>query len=99
MNEYLGTAGYASPQIINNKPYDGFKNDIFCLGQTLIILVTGNIGFSNTNDGEKFYRYIKYRNEYYWTYLKKKLELIIYLQNLKNYILTYFLIQKKKDQK
>ena len=44
LKKYLGTKGYKSPQIVNNMPYNGFINDIFSLGQTLMTLVTGFTG-------------------------------------------------------
>ena len=78
LEEYLGTQRYESPQIIKNKPYNGFKNDIFSLGQILMILVAARPGFNVANDKEEEYSYIKSKNEFYWTYL----EVIYRINNL-----------------
>ena len=43
--EYFANRDFAAPEIINNKPYNGQKADIFSLGAILISLVYGIQGF------------------------------------------------------
>ena len=72
LKAYLGTNCYKSPQIINEKPYNGFKNDIFSLGQTLMTLVTGCTGFKNKAEDDNYLYYlIHYKIDYYWELLEK----------------------------
>ena len=47
LDDYLGTKEYAAPEILKNKPYDGFRADIFSLGIVLFCLITGKFGFEN----------------------------------------------------
>ena len=72
LKKYLGTKGFRSPQILNNTPYNGFKNDIFSLGQTLMFLVAGHPGYEDDADEDNLlYDFIKNKNKYYWEILKK----------------------------
>ena len=45
LREPVGTAYYCAPEIIERKPYDGTKADIFSIGATLFVLMTKNYGF------------------------------------------------------
>ena len=40
-----GTLPYLPPELLEQKPYNGKKLDIFSLGATIIYLITGNSGF------------------------------------------------------
>ena len=63
LEEYIGTPQYASPENIFNIPYDGFKNDIFCLGVTLQNLVLGKPGLNEFKEYDKLYKkYIAGKN-------------------------------------
>ena len=67
LNEFVGTQGYMSPQVINNDVYDGFKEDVFSLGAALFILVTGRRGFISATIHDNLYSYIANRNyDGYW---------------------------------
>ena len=64
---YLGTAGYASPEMCNKQPYNGISNDIFSLGITIFVLVSGNMPFRLTTHTDPFYNLIiKNKYEEYW---------------------------------
>ena len=55
----LITHKYASPELFNHHPYDGFKDDIFSLGQLLIQLVTRVYGFDSSKGDDHCYELIK----------------------------------------
>jgi len=69
--KYVGTEGYAAPEVLNRIPYDGELADIFSLGVILFNLRTSFIGFEKAKCYEdKRYnciRYKKYNN--YWELL------------------------------
>ena len=66
-NLQVGTKEYMAPEILNFHLYDGFKCDIFSLGQLLFNLVCGIVGFRSAKNDDKFYRLIKEKKyEQYW---------------------------------
>ena len=69
LTEFLGTLNYVAPEIILNKPYNGFKADIFSLGVILLNLATSKIGFLEASKLDQYYRLII--NEKYETYWNK----------------------------
>ena len=67
LTDVLGTKGYKPPEIAPNKPYDGKKADIFSLGASLILLVTGKDGFKTASTNDKFYNKILLKHlSLYW---------------------------------
>jgi serine/threonine protein kinase len=67
LTEFLGTRNYADPYILRNKPYDGFKADIFSLGVVLLTLTTCKIGFIEASKFDQYYRLIMTKNyQKYW---------------------------------
>ena len=58
LTEFLGTLNYAAPEILQHRPYDGFKADIFSLGVVLITLVTCKMGFKEATKRDPYYRLI-----------------------------------------
>ena len=67
LQQQVGTFCYTSPEILRNRPYDGFKADIFSLGHLLFILAAGIFGFNSSNNNDHFYSFIKNHqiNEYW----------------------------------
>ena len=69
--EYFANEEYAAPEMIEHKPYDGIKADIFSLGSILIFLVYGKQGFKKADSNDKLYKLIKSGKEQdlknYWT--------------------------------
>ena len=64
---YLGTQQYAAPEILARHPYNGFKSDIFSLGQLLFNLVNGIFGFDSARNTDIYYNLIMLRNyDGYW---------------------------------
>jgi len=45
LRKSVGTAAYCAPEILERKPYDGTKADIFSIGAILFVLMTKNFGF------------------------------------------------------
>ena len=103
LKRYLGTPGYKSPQIVNNIPYNGFKNDIFSLGQALMTLVTGCTGYKDdAEDDNQLYKLIKYKKfDIYWAFLEKLGIKNVSLEFKKLYfdMLSYFEIERPKIEK
>ena len=54
-----GDPQFAPPEIFANQPYNGFKYDIFSLGQLLFCLVTGRLGFNSARDNDNHYALIR----------------------------------------
>ena len=67
LNDYLGTESFAAPEILLNKPYDGFKADVFSLGATLIVLTFDIMGFKKASLKNKLYKkIINEEKDDYW---------------------------------
>ena len=69
----LGTASYAAPELLQKKPYLGDKSDIFSLGVSLFVLVTGKMPFKHALVDDPYYKEIvKGDFDKYWTKLESK---------------------------
>ena len=67
LNDYLGTRYYTAPEILDKKPYDGYKADIFSLGVILLALVTGKLVFKEATKIDKLYKLIMIKHyRHYW---------------------------------
>ena len=58
LSHFLGTPRFAAPEIYLKEPYYGKTEDIFSLGVTLFILVTGKLPFKIAWPNYKLYNYI-----------------------------------------
>ena len=58
LTTYLGTPNYAAPELHMKRPYLGVYEDIFSLGVTLFITVTGYLPFILPLPNDPLYRYI-----------------------------------------
>ena len=73
----LGTSGYKPPEICLSREYDGFKADIFCLGVTLMILVTGSPGFDKATRHDPKYHIIMIKKyDEYWKIIESQPQFI-----------------------
>ena len=76
-----GSPYYAAPEILEHKPYEGDKVDIFSIGALLFVLLTRRFAFAEAkiinaavNREKILYRLIKEKNyDKYWKYLDKYL--------------------------
>ena len=67
LQNYSGIIHYRAPEIEERRPFNGFKCDIFYLGQILFNLVCGIHGFSSAKKNDLYYRLIMQKNFYeYW---------------------------------
>lgn len=72
---YKGTPGYRSPQITGYTPYDGFKEDIFSFGVTLLYIAYKVKGFIEVEPEDKMFKIIIDENiEYFWENVKSFLD-------------------------
>ena len=58
LQNFPGTPNYAAPELLLRQPYYGKSNDIFSLGVTLFVLVTGIFPFKLALPNDIFYQYI-----------------------------------------
>ena len=57
LNSFLGTPNYAAPELLLKRPYFGKSEDIFSLGVTLFVLVTGCLPFKLATPNDSLYQY------------------------------------------
>ena len=68
LNSFLGTPNYAAPELHLKRPYFGKAEDIFSLGVTLFVLVTGCLPFKLAVPNDSLYQYfIKSDYVEFWT--------------------------------
>ena len=58
LQNFPETPNYAAPELLLRQPYYGKSNDIFSLGVTLFVLVTGILPFKLALPNDIFYQYI-----------------------------------------
>ena len=54
--DFVGTKVYMAPEIIERKPYDGVKADIFSVGVVLFAIVNAFMPFKNAKLSDKNYK-------------------------------------------
>ena len=59
LQDFVGTLQFTPPEIFATQPYNGFKYDIFSLGQLLFCLVVGRFGFQSSRDNDNHYTLIR----------------------------------------
>ena len=57
-NDFFGSKPYFPPEMLEFKPYDGFKADIFSLGVTLMYLTFNHAGFKEATKSCNLYKEI-----------------------------------------
>ena len=67
MHECYGTLGYMAPEILAKEPYKGVEVDLFALGVSLFMMVSGNFPFKKAEKVDIFYSaLIKNDNSVFW---------------------------------
>lgn len=79
-----GTKGFQSPTQVAKQAYDGVKSDVFALGVTLFMLVTGMSPFNEANEKSKLYRYIISNEHDKYFKLVQKYSMMEFSQELKD---------------
>ena len=55
-NKWCGKTGYKSPEIVRkDKSFDAKKNDIWCLGVSLFMMLTGHAPFNISHESDPVY--------------------------------------------
>ena len=73
LETFLGTPNYAAPELHLKIPYYGKSEDIFSLGVTLFVLVTGRLPFKMALPNDSLYQYIA-RGDYIEFWKKQLLD-------------------------
>ena len=58
LDSFLGTPNYAAPELHLRRPYFGKSEDIFSLGVSLFVLVTGGLPFKSAVYNDSLYQHI-----------------------------------------
>ena len=67
LQDFVGSLQFTPPEIFATQPYNGFKYDIFSLGQLLFCLVVGRFGFQSSRDNDNHYTLIRtHQYDAYW---------------------------------
>ena len=74
LNTFLGTLNYAVPELHLHQPYYGVSSDIFSLGVTIYVIITGSLPFKYPVITDPLYRYI-FQNDYVSFWSKKKFKI------------------------
>lgn len=74
LKSYLGTLNYAAPELHLHQPYYGVSNDLFSLGVTIYVIITGSLPFKYPVINDPLYRYI-FKNDYDTFWSKKNFKL------------------------
>ncbi len=53
-----GSDAFKSPEMLMKKSYNGVMNDLFAVGVTLFILMTGKAPFNNANPNAGLYQFV-----------------------------------------
>ena len=79
----VGTKKFNPPEMLMNKPYDGFKVDIFCLGIILFDLITNIYPFGSSKKRDENYScIINNKYEEFWNKIGIKKNLTVEFKNL-----------------
>lgn len=58
MTSVSGTRGFQCPAQVAKQPYNGIKSDIFSLGVSLFMMVTGMSPFNEASEQSKLYCHV-----------------------------------------
>ena len=81
LNKYMGTPAYAPPEIHLRRPYIGEYSDIFSLGITLFVLVTGSLPFRLSVPNDALYQFFV-RNDYIGFWRQRRVKVSVSFMQL-----------------
>lgn len=81
LNKYMGTPAYAPPEIHLRRPYLGEYSDIFSLGITLFVLVTGSLPFRLSVPNDALYQFFV-RNDYIGFWRQRRVKVSVSFMQL-----------------
>jgi len=85
-----GSDSFKSPEMLMKKNYNGVMNDLFAVGVTLFILMTGKAPFNNANPNTGFYQFIALNYpDKFWKVHDKKQKYSLDFKNLINSMLAF----------
>lgn len=85
-----GSDSFKSPEMLMKKKYNGVMNDLFAVGVTLFILMTGKAPFNNANPNTGLYQFIALNySEKFWKVHDKKQKYSSDFKNLINSMLAF----------
>lgn len=83
ITDFCGTPSYMSPEIVQRRPYDGLKSDIWALGILLYKLLIGRYPFKGCND-EELYKSILHKEPTYNSNISPAVKFLIAGMLIKN---------------
>ena len=88
LSSYLGTPSHAAPELHMKSPYLGVYEDIFSLGVTLFITVTGYLPFALPMPNDPLYHYISI-GDYYNFWRKRNIKVSQSFMELFNNLIAF----------
>ena len=93
LNKYMGTPSYAPPEIHLRKPYLGEYSDIFSLGITLFVLVTGSLPFRLSVPNDALYQFFV-RNDYIGFWRQRRVKVSVSFMQLFDNLVAFDYTQR-----
>lgn len=93
LHTYLGTPNYAAPELLLQTPYYGICNDIFSLGVTIFVIVTGALPFKLATPNDSLYGSF-FQNNYNDFWKKRAMDLSDSFIELFNNIFAFDFTQR-----
>ena len=93
LKQYLGTPAYAAPEIHLRRPYLGEYSDIFSLGITLFVLVTGSLPFRLPVPNDMLYQFFV-RNDYIGFWRQRKVRVSVSFMQLFDNLVAFDYTQR-----
>jgi hypothetical protein len=93
LKQYLGTPAYAAPEIHLRRPYLGEMSDIFSLGITLFVLVTGSLPFRLPVPNDMLYQFFV-RNDYIGFWRQRKVRVSVSFMQLFDNLVAFDYTQR-----
>jgi serine/threonine protein kinase len=93
LKKYMGTPAYAPPEIHLRRPYLGEFSDIFSLGITLFVLVTGSLPFRLSVPNDALYQFFV-RNDYIGFWRQRRVKVSVSFMQLFDNLVAFDYTQR-----